>query len=207
MLMLIGYDLTPPANYAALSAALKTCGHVLNIHSGHRLVDSVQSPAEVGDCLVAQLGLGAGDRILVLPVGGSWTHHGLDVPANGQTAAEWLAEHVRGSADEAGVLALAYILHDTEGSDRKEFKKAIEGLSIYTAHGYLHPVHSLSLLATDRAPWAVCSELAKSLPNRGGNNKPDELLVIPVRRGEAAHLGLSEEDAAWFKERGIKLAA
>ncbi len=206
MLMLIGYDLTPPAaDYDALGEALDKCGDQLSIHSGHRLVDSDQSPARVRDCIAGRLGLGPGDRILVLPVGGSWAHRGLDaVPAGGPSAADWLALRVQGSADELGVLALAYILHDTEGSDRKGFKKAIEGLSIYTAHGYLHPMNSLSLLATDRAPAAVCRELARTLENRG--ELPDELLVIPVR-GDGACFGLSAQDLAWFKERGIKLAA
>lgn len=211
MLMLIGYDLTRPANYAALGKALAACcgdPNHLNIHRGHRFVDSDESPAQVRDRIEATLrGRPDGDdRVLVLPAGGSWAQRGLDVGQAGKpTAADWLERHVQASADEVGVLALAYVLHDTEGSDRKVFKEAIESLSIFRAHGYRHPVNSLSLLATDRAPWAVCSELAKSLPNRGGTARPDELLVIPVHPG-GAYLGLPAKDVAWFRERGIKLA-
>jgi hypothetical protein len=212
MLMMIGYDLAEPADRnRILGDALSAIGVDHNLRNMVWLVDTGEPPGRVLARITTHLGLAKGhpkaaDRLVVLPIctGGCWAQRGLrkHQPAE----AIRLIENGLGREDRGAVLAVAYTLH--RGADYRAFRRAIEELAIYRQDGYCHPLEGVSFLATDRTPAAVSEELAKSLPNRAGKDRPDELFVVRVRAGETgAEYGLDAEVVEWFGKRRIKLQA
>lgn len=213
MLMLVGYDLTEPANRDnILGEALRDGSEAeYNIRNMPWLVDTEATPRQVLAHIVKQLRLApdhpkATDRILVLPVcaGGCWAQRSLR--ANQPKATTFIEDRL-GADDRGAVLAVGYTLHDR--GNYKAFQKAIEGLAIYRKDGYCHPVEALSFVATDRTPLAVCEELTKSLPDKGAKSgkKRDDLLVMRIPTGRAgAEYQLRSGDAEWFRRRRIMLS-
>jgi hypothetical protein len=211
MLKLVGYDLEKdplhPLNYAeTLGAALEACGthpgDAINVQYGPRFVDTELSPHTVVETILQHLGPHRDDKILVLPVhqGGNWAARGVD-----PEKVAWLAhgDRLRQPASPS-LLALAYSLHKAKAQDYDHLVDDLKALAIFRRDGYCHPLHALSFLATDRAPWALRDELTKSLEDRAGRKRIDELLIIPVESTGAAH-GLAAEDLRWFRNQGVHL--
>jgi hypothetical protein len=209
MLLLVGYDLdTNPEETQGerqlriqiLEKTLKKCGVTRNVRYGPRFVDTKESAVAVCTLLRDALGPRKGDHLLVLPVcrDGYWAERELSIEK------KWLTAKKRLGAPKRPLLALAYTLHQTERKNRRAFTRDLEALPIFRVDGYCHPLHALSFLATDRTPWAVRDEVAKSLPDDNAPAQQDELLVIPVDT-PGAHYNLKPADTKWFRERGIHL--
>ena len=211
MLMLVGYDLEKdpdnPLNYAeTLGAALQECGghpgDAINVAYGPRFVKTDKEPQEVVNAILQRLGAQRNDKLLVLEISpeGNWATRAVE-----PTTVAWLANEDRLRAPCTGpLLALAYTLHHAPREEYEVLLKKLAALPILHGEGHLHPLHALSFLETDRAPWAIRDEVAKLLKDHAGVSHQDELLVVPVTDNGAQH-GLGTEEIQWFRQRGIHL--